>query len=232
MHSEGKNSFMQVSVTLVSEQTEIVVDPNAGLDEQLQKDFPCPESLDFAKELMHRPLIFMMEWTRQNLNYRRGEALKCVTKNHSRTDSQWFMLPLANGNVMLRSVAFKKNITMKSDTEAHMTEEDGIHTQFKLEKLADNKFTLLSAHTGKHLTSDDNGVVSSVNAKAEDKDTFIVLNQNLFEDFITEDNKKYEAWFDGEVQKILGEHWGSGFTDFRMIKRDYNIVYAATLASG
>jgi hypothetical protein len=30
----------------------------------------------------------------------------------------------------------------------------------------------------------------------------------------------------------LAEHWGDGFTDFKLVKRDYSIVFSVTLKDG
>jgi len=39
-------------------------------------------------------------------------------------------------------------------------------------------------------------------------------------------------FFDEQVKRLLAEHWGEGFTDFKLVKRDYSIVYSVTLKDG
>lgn len=54
-----KINYHDMFVVPVSEQKETEVDPNGGLDAELEKGYPCPDALEFARQIMHRPVIIM-----------------------------------------------------------------------------------------------------------------------------------------------------------------------------
>jgi len=47
-----------------------------------------------------------------------------------------------------------------------------------------------------------------------------------YEDWIDDYEKARDNKFDEQVHKLLAENWGAGYTDFKVVKRDYNIVYS------
>lgn len=52
--------------------------------------------------------------------------------------------------------------------------------------------------------------------------------EEWYDPYVEECNKN----FDSDIEKLIEKHWGGGFTSFKLVKRDYNIVYSLTLSNG
>lgn len=53
-----------------------------------------------------------------------------------------------------------------------------------------------------------------------------------YEDWYDDYCKEVNDRFDQKIEKLVAEHWGEGLTEFKLVKRDYNIVYSVTLKGG
>lgn len=226
---------------LVSELPEKAAEEPIVIDEDLAEKYPCPEKLEQFKKLFYTPVNVI--GANSLCLFNGGEKETAFrTRKYNEKECQWFILPLENGNIILKSVKDNNNLCIWCDKGpkegfgfVKMSDKgEGEFEQFRLKAFEDagpESFELESVVTGKKIIQTDRtiGIAASNSTSYATRMGIIpyVRYQNWYEDYTNE----IGVLFDKMVEEIIQKNWKE-YKDITLIKRDYNIVYSITFSDG
>jgi len=85
--------------------------------EDLKVKYPCPLSLEMAKESFYRPIALMGFMNSKYLINKGEKETGFFGRKASEKECQWVIYPLENGNVCFKSVFDHNNLSMFEQKE-------------------------------------------------------------------------------------------------------------------